>query len=100
MLFPSYRRKPVSSGTSIGLIRGPWAPAYAGVTNRFSTNWHTYMPSKTSPPDKARLDRVVAEARRNRELREQTYREPALRIYPWICGRGAREFPRGNLPLS
>ncbi len=57
------------------------------------------MPSKTSPPDKARLDRVVAEARRNRELREQTYREQALRIYPWICGRCAREFTRANLHL-
>jgi 5-methylcytosine-specific restriction endonuclease McrA len=57
------------------------------------------MPSKTSPPDSARLDRVVAEARRNRELREQTYREQALKIYPWVCGRCAREFTRANLHL-
>ncbi len=57
------------------------------------------MPSKASPPDKARLDRVVAEARRSRELREQTYREQALKIYPWICGRCAREFTRANLHL-
>ena len=57
------------------------------------------MPSKTSPPDNARLDRVVAEARRNRELREQTYREQALKIYPWVCGRCAREFTRTNLHL-
>ena len=57
------------------------------------------MPSKASPPDNARLDRVVAEARRNRELREQTYREQALKIYPWICGRCAREFTRANLHL-
>jgi 5-methylcytosine-specific restriction endonuclease McrA len=57
------------------------------------------MPPKTSPPDDARLDRVVAEARRNRESREQTYRERALRIYPWICGRCAREFTRANLHL-
>ncbi len=57
------------------------------------------MPSKTSPPDKARLDQVVAGARRNRELREQTYREQALRIYPWICGRCTREFTRANLHL-
>ena len=40
----------------------------------------------------ARLDRVVAEARRAREEREQGYRERALKIYPWICGRCAREF--------
>jgi hypothetical protein len=45
-------------------------------------------------PDSARLDRVVAEARRARETREQGYRERALKIYPWICGRCAREFDR------
>ena len=45
-------------------------------------------------PDHARLDRVVAEARRARESREQGYRERALKIYPWICGRCAREFDR------
>ena len=33
-------------------------------------------------PDHARLDRVVAEARRAREQREQGYRERALKIYP------------------
>jgi hypothetical protein len=49
-------------------------------------------PSK--PPDHARLDRVVAEARRAREAREQGYRERALKLYPWICGRCAREFDR------
>jgi hypothetical protein len=50
-----------------------------------------------STPDKERLDRVVAEARRNREQREQEYRARALKIYPWICGRCAREFTRENL---
>jgi len=49
------------------------------------------------PPDHARLDRVVAEARRNAAEREQSYRERALKIYPWICGRCAREFTRDNL---
>lgn len=57
------------------------------------------MPSKKTGPDIERLDRVVAEARRNRELREQTYREQALKIYPWVCGRCAREFTRANLHL-
>lgn len=47
--------------------------------------------------DQDRLDRVVAEARRNREQREQGYRERALKIYPWICGRCAREFTGENL---
>ena len=48
-------------------------------------------------PDHAKLDRIVAEARRNAAEREQSYREQALKIYPWICGRCAREFTRENL---
>ncbi|MCG6875750.1 MAG: YajD family HNH nuclease [Betaproteobacteria bacterium] len=50
------------------------------------------MPTKDGRPDKARLDRVVAEARRNREAREKTYREQALKLFPWVCGRCGREF--------
>ena len=52
------------------------------------------MTSGPKAPDHARLDRVVAEARRAREEREQGYRERALKIYPWICGRCGREFDR------
>ena len=55
------------------------------------------MPTKPTQPDNARLDRIVAAARRNSEERENTYREQALKIYPWICGRCAREFTRVNL---
>jgi hypothetical protein len=44
-----------------------------------------------------RLDRVVAEARRAAAEREQGYRERALKIYPWICGRCGREFTHSNL---
>jgi len=57
------------------------------------------MPSKKTGPDTGRLDRIVAEARRNREQREKTYREQTLRIHPWICGRCAREFTRASLHL-
>jgi hypothetical protein len=49
----------------------------------------------TSDPSK--LDRIVAEARRTAERRELSYREQALKIYPWICGRCGREFTRANL---
>ena len=45
----------------------------------------------------SKLDRVVAQARRQAALREQDYRARALRMYPWICGRCAREFTRENL---
>ena len=46
---------------------------------------------------RAHTDRMIAEAIRNRQQREQGYREQALKIYPWICGRCAREFVRENL---
>jgi 5-methylcytosine-specific restriction endonuclease McrA len=48
-------------------------------------------------PAASRLDRVIAEARRERDLREQSYRERALKLYPWVCGRCARGFTRTNL---
>ncbi len=50
-----------------------------------------------STPDPDKLDRIVADARRAAERRQQSYREQALKIYPWICGRCAREFTRANL---
>lgn len=43
------------------------------------------------------LDQVLAEARRQSEQRQQGYRERALKLYPWVCGRCAREFTRANL---
>jgi 5-methylcytosine-specific restriction endonuclease McrA len=46
------------------------------------------MPSEKSQADKD----FIAEVRRNRELREQGYREQALKIYPAICARCGREF--------
>jgi len=50
---------------------------------------------KTIDDDK--LDRIVADARRSREQRELGYRERALKLYPWICGRCGREFNHANL---
>jgi hypothetical protein len=44
-----------------------------------------------------KLDRIVAEARRAAAKRESGYREQALKIYPWICGRCAREFTNVNV---
>ena len=48
-------------------------------------------PKKTQTEDN-RLDRLVAAARRDRESREKTYRERALKMFPWICARCGREF--------
>ena len=47
--------------------------------------------------DPSKLDRIVADARRAALERGQSYREQALKIYPWICGRCAREFTSKNL---
>jgi hypothetical protein len=53
--------------------------------------------STTPPRDPSKLDRIVADARRARETRERGYREQALKIYPWVCGRCTREFDRSNV---
>lgn len=45
----------------------------------------------------ARTDRLIETAIRQRQGREAGYREQALKIYPWICGRCGREFTQANL---
>lgn len=55
------------------------------------------MSLRKTTPDDARLDQVVANARRNAEQRNLGYRERALKMYPWVCGRCAREFTRANV---
>ena len=50
------------------------------------------MTIKKIQPNKDKLNQIVTDARRNQELREQSYRGQALKLYPWICGRCAREF--------
>ncbi len=55
------------------------------------------MPSGKTPSDSSKLERVLAEARRHREERERTYREQALKLYPWVCTRCGREFSGARL---
>lgn len=55
------------------------------------------MSTKKTQPDSDRLNKIVAGAQRNRDQRELAYRERALKLYPWICGRCQREFTRENL---
>jgi hypothetical protein len=47
--------------------------------------------------DETKLDRIVAQANREAQLRDRGYREQALKLYPWVCGRCARAFDRANL---
>ena len=61
------------------------------------------MSSKPPPtgksPRKARgcRDEVVAQAQRDRAERERGYRSQALKMYPWVCGKCAREFTVANV---
>ena len=41
---------------------------------------------------KNNLENVLSAARREQERREKSYRERALKLFPWICGRCGREF--------
>ncbi len=49
------------------------------------------------PIDERKLDAAVAAARRARDERERGYREQALKLYPWVCGRCSRSFTHANL---
>ena len=50
------------------------------------------MPTPKNPSESDRRRRIVDEARQRREQREKTYREKALKLFPWVCGRCGREF--------
>lgn len=55
------------------------------------------MSIKKTQIDPTKSAQLVAEARKQQEQREQSYRGQALKMYPWICGRCAREFTHANL---
>lgn len=50
------------------------------------------MSVKDSQPENDQQERIIAEVRHNRALREKTYRDQALKLYPSICARCGREF--------
>jgi len=50
------------------------------------------MTTQKTKTDNDRLDQIISEARRNQEQREKTYRERALKMFPWICAKCGREF--------
>ena len=43
------------------------------------------------------IDKLVADSRRNAEARGHGYREQALKLFPWVCGKCKREFTRENI---
>jgi hypothetical protein len=50
------------------------------------------MPSNKPPVSNDRRHQIISEAKSYRDQRENTYREKALKLFPWICGRCGREF--------
>lgn len=55
------------------------------------------MTTSRRSPDNSKLDQVVAQANRDAESRQRGYRERALTMYPWVCGRCGRSFDRSNI---
>lgn len=51
----------------------------------------------TNQSDGSKLDQVLQAQRDYINKREKGYREQALKLYPWICGRCSREFGHANL---
>lgn len=47
--------------------------------------------------DNEKLDRIVAQSRAYQDERAKGYREQAMALYPWVCGRCARTFTPKNL---
>ncbi len=62
-----------------------------------SVSTEIFMSIKKTALDKNKLDQVVSAARQAQDLREQSYRGQALKMYPWVCGRCTREFTHKNL---
>ncbi len=50
------------------------------------------MSQKTKEAGTGRLENIIAGVRRERELREKTYRERALRLFPHVCAKCGRDF--------
>jgi hypothetical protein len=50
------------------------------------------MSSSSTPSGNEKQSRIVTDALRDRAQREKTYREKALKMYPWVCARCGREF--------
>lgn len=53
------------------------------------------MTIKKTDPNK--MERILAEQRAYNATREKGYRERALKLYPWVCGRCTREFTHKNV---
>ena len=55
------------------------------------------MPASRTGPNSDKLQQIVSASKQSQTQREAGYREKSLKMYPWVCGRCAREFNRVNL---
>ncbi|MEH6649808.1 MAG: YajD family HNH nuclease [Motiliproteus sp.] len=55
------------------------------------------MSASRSGPNPDKLQQIVEASKQSQSQREAGYREKSLKMYPWVCGRCAREFTRLNL---
>jgi 5-methylcytosine-specific restriction endonuclease McrA len=62
-----------------------------GFTVRGRQTWNELMPSDKSTKS-GKMEQLVRDARRKRRLREQGYRERALKLFPPVCAHCGREF--------
>jgi len=56
-----------------------------------------FMEPKKTKVDSEKIEQAVTAARRKMEQLENSYREKALKILPWICVRCSREFTNKNV---
>ena len=50
------------------------------------------MPQEKTDTGPGKVDDFIDELRQSREQREKSYRERALKLFPWVCARCGREF--------
>ncbi|MEH6627563.1 MAG: YajD family HNH nuclease [Motiliproteus sp.] len=55
------------------------------------------MSTNRTGPNSDNLKKIIGQAQQSQADRESGYRAKSLKMYPWICGRCAREFTRVNL---
>ncbi len=55
------------------------------------------MSANSKGPDSAKLQQIISQSLQTQTQREAGYRDKSLKMYPWVCGRCAREFTRANL---
>jgi len=71
------------------LLHNSYAAACAAISD--IRNGEPISPMTTSE-NQTKREQIVAEARRDQSARQKSYRERALKMFPWVCGRCGREF--------